>query len=77
MSLKCPYFAECGGCNKLNISYDDMYSHVSKRTSLERVHPEGRNLNDDIKNQINLLNIDGVYLLKESKRDYLYNDVFN
>ena len=23
MSLKCPYFAECGGCNKLNISYEE------------------------------------------------------
>ena len=57
----------------LNIDYNTMYSHVTKRTSLERVHPYGRNLSEDIKNKINSLNIDGVYLLKESKRNYIYN----
>ena len=49
--------------NLLNVSYDEMYKHVTKKTSLERVHPEGRNLNDEIKDKINDLNIDGVYLL--------------
>ena len=63
--------------NLLNISYDEMYKHVTKKTSLERVHPEGRNLNDDIKDKINALNIDGVYLLKESKRNYIYNDLLS
>ena len=61
----------------LDISYEEMYKHVSKRTSLERVHPEGRNLNDEVKDKINSLNIDGVYLLKESKRNYIYNDVLS
>ena len=28
----------------LNVSYDDMYKHVNKKTSIERVHPEGRRL---------------------------------
>ncbi|MBQ7790490.1 MAG: PASTA domain-containing protein [Bacilli bacterium] len=63
--------------NLLNISYDEMYKHVTKKTSLERVHPEGRNLNDEIKDKINDLNIDGVYLLKESKRNYIYNDLLS
>lgn len=61
----------------LNISYEEMYNHVNKRTSLERVHPEGRNLNDELKDKINSLNIDGVYLLKESKRNYIYNEVLS
>lgn len=61
----------------LNIDYEEMYKHVTKRTSLERVHPEGRNLTDEIKDQINNLNIDGVYLLKESKRNYIYNDTLS
>lgn len=61
----------------LNIEYETMYKHVTKRTSLERVHPYGRNLNDEIKNKINELNIDGVYLLKESKRNYIYKDVLS
>ena len=58
----------------LNVPYEEIYKHVTKRTSLERVHPEGRNLSNEIKDKINKLNIDGVYLLKESKRKYLYND---
>ena len=28
----------------LNTNYEDMYKHVTKKTSIERVHPEGRNL---------------------------------
>ena len=28
----------------LNVSYDEMYKHVTKKASVERVHPEGRNL---------------------------------
>ena len=61
----------------LNITYEEMYKHVTKRTSLERVHPEGRNLTNEIKEKINTLKIDGVYLLKESKRNYLYNDTLS
>ena len=36
----------------LNVSYDDMYKHVTKKTNIERVHPEGRRLNYDIANKI-------------------------
>lgn len=54
----------------LNISVDEMKKHVYKKTSIERVHPEGRNLNSEIANQINNLNYDGIYLLKEAKRYY-------
>ena len=28
----------------LGVSYEEMYRHVSKKTSIERVHPEGRQL---------------------------------
>ena len=48
----------------LNISYDEMYKHVSKKTSIERVHPEGRRLPYEIADKINSLNYDGVYLIK-------------
>lgn len=61
----------------LNVSYDEMYKHVSKRTSIERVHPEGRNLDSDTASKIKELDYDGVYLLKESKRDYKYNDLLS
>ena len=56
----------------LGVSYEDMYKHVSKKTSIERVHPEGRDLSYEIASRINELNYDGVYLLKETKRNYPY-----
>ena len=59
----------------LNVSYEDMLGHVSKKTSLERVHPEGRQLSFEIADRINSLNYDGVYLLKEAKRYYPYDNL--
>lgn len=57
----------------LNVSYDEMYAHVSKKTSIERVHPEGRRLSYEIADKIASLNLPGVYLVKESKRNYPYD----
>lgn len=59
----------------LGVSYEEMYRHVSKKTSIERVHPEGRQLSFEIADKINSLNYDGVYLLKESKRYYPYDNL--
>ncbi len=61
----------------LGVSYEEMYKHVSKKTSVERVHPEGRNLDYSIAEKIEALNYDGVYLLKESKRNYLYDGLLS
>ena len=58
----------------LNVSYDEMKKHVYKKTSIERVHPEGRKLSNEIADKITNLNIEGVYLVKEAKRTYPYND---
>ena len=57
----------------LNVSYEEMYAHVSKKTSIERVHPEGRRLSYEIADKIASLNISGVYLVKESKRNYPFD----
>ena len=57
----------------LNVSYEDMYKHVSKKTSIERVHPEGRKLSYEIADKIKALKLDGVYLVKESQRVYPYD----
>ena len=61
----------------LGVSYEEMYKHVSKKTSIERVHPEGRRLSYEIADKINELNYDGVYLLKESKRYYPYDKLLS
>lgn len=61
----------------LGVDYKEMYSHVSKKTSIERVHPEGRNLSYDIADKINSLNYEGVYLVKEAKRYYPYDTMLS
>lgn len=61
----------------LGSDYEDMLAHVSKKTSIERVHPEGRQLSYDIASQIGALEYDGVYLVKESKRYYPYGDTLS
>lgn len=60
--------------NILGISYDAMKKHVYKKTSIERVHPEGRRLSYDVAKKISDLKLDGVYLVKEAKRNYPYKD---
>ena len=57
----------------LNVSYEDMYKHINKKTSIERVHPEGRRLSYEIADKIKNLKLDGVYLVKESKRVYPFD----
>lgn len=54
----------------LRVTKEEMDKHVKKNTSIERVHPEGRQLSYEVANKIEELNIDGVYLVKESKRYY-------
>ena len=54
-----------------------MLKHVSKKTSIERVHPEGRGLSYDIAEAIDSLKLDGVYLVKESKRYYPYDNLLS
>lgn len=56
----------------LNVSYDAMKEHVYKNTSIERVHPFGRRLAYPVAEQIEKLKLEGVYLVRESKRSYPY-----
>ena len=61
----------------LGVPEEVIREHVYKTSSMERVHPEGRRLSYDIAEKINALNYDGVYLLKESKRYYPYDNLLS
>ncbi len=61
----------------LGVTKEEMLTHVNKKTSIERVHPEGRQLSYDIAEKIDNLNYDGVYLVKESKRYYPYGNTLS
>lgn len=63
--------------NILNVDEEVIRKHVYKKSSVEIVHPEGRQLSYDIADKINNLHYDGVYLLKEGKRYYPYNSLFS
>lgn len=56
----------------LGCSVNAIKEHIYKSSSIERVHPEGRQLDYEIADKINELNYEGVYLVKESKRYYPY-----
>lgn len=61
----------------LKADYNDIYKHVSKKTSIERIHPEGRRLNYKQADKINSYHLDGVYLIKESQRYYPNNNMLS
>lgn len=61
----------------LGVSLDEMKKHVYKKTSIERVHPEGRRLSNDVAERISSFNFEGVYLVKEAKRYYPYKDLLS
>ena len=61
----------------LGVSFDEMKEHVYKETSIERVHPEGRRLSYEVADKIEAFNFDGVYLVKESKRYYPYEEMLS
>lgn len=62
--------AEILGCN-----VNAIREHIFKSSSIERVHPEGRRLNYEQADAINNLGYEGVYLVKESKRIYPYEQL--
>lgn len=61
----------------LGSDYQDMLEHVSKKSSIERVHPEGRRLSYEVADKIADLKLPGVYLVKESKRYYPYDTLMS
>ena len=61
----------------LNVTKEEMDKHVKKNVSIERVHPEGRRLDYTIANKIENLHLDGVYLVRESKRYYPYGELLS
>ena len=63
--------------NILGITKEAKDKNVYKETSIERVHPEGRQLSFDIADKIDKLNYKGVYLVKESKRYYPNNEMLS
>ncbi|MBN9652752.1 stage V sporulation protein D [Halobacillus sp. GSS1] len=54
----------------LDMSEEKAYSHVTKVTSIERIHPEGRKISEAQAEAIQSLQMPGVYIAEDSKRYY-------
>ncbi len=61
----------------LGVDVSVIKEHLYKKSSIERVHPEGRRLSYEIADKIDALGYDGVYLVKESKRNYPYDSLLS
>lgn len=56
--------------NILECDIEAINEHIYKKSSIERVHPEGRRLTYEQADKIDALGYEGVYLVKEAKRVY-------
>ncbi|QAS51100.1 stage V sporulation protein D [Halobacillus litoralis] len=54
----------------LEMSVEKAYTHVTKVTSIERIHPEGRKISEQQAEAIQSLQMPGVYIAEDSERYY-------
>ncbi|HEX6594839.1 MAG TPA: stage V sporulation protein D [Bacillota bacterium] len=58
----------------LHLSYDQAYEYVTRNVMFANIHPEGRKISKEQENALRTLNMDGVYLAKDSKRSYPFGE---
>lgn len=58
----------------LDMSYEQAFDYVTQNEKSVQVHPEGRKITNEQETEIRQLQLDGVYLAKDSKRHYPYDD---
>ncbi|WP_077300404.1 stage V sporulation protein D [Virgibacillus pantothenticus] len=58
----------------LEMPEDEAFAYVTKNASSVNIHPEGRKINEKQEMAIRTLDMNGVYLSKDSKRHYPYGD---
>ncbi len=59
----------------LNVQSDLIETKISKKASIVRLSPEGRQISEDQARAINKLKMNGVYVVQDSKRYYPYNEL--
>ena len=59
----------------LEVSVEEAKRHVTNGVSIERIQPEGRKLSLEQVQAIQEANLDGVYLVNDVKRSYLYGNL--
>jgi stage V sporulation protein D (sporulation-specific penicillin-binding protein) len=54
----------------LGVDYNTLHEKITKKVSIQRIQPEGRQLSDEVSLRIHRLQLPGVYLIKDTKRYY-------
>ncbi|WP_047981354.1 stage V sporulation protein D [Ornithinibacillus contaminans] len=58
----------------LDMSVEKAYAYVTKSAMSVNIHPEGRKLSEEQEKALRTLNLEGVYLAKDSIRHYPFGD---
>lgn len=58
----------------LNVNVEVLKEKLEKKVSIQRISPEGRQLDDETSRRIQKLRLSGVYLIKDTKRYYPNNN---
>ena len=61
----------------IGMETNDLYEKINKKISIVRLNGKGRNISDGVAKEINLMNLEGVYLLQDSKRYYPYGTLLS
>ena len=61
----------------IGVEASKLYEKINKNISIVRLSGNGRNLNEEVAKKISLLNLEGVYLLQDSKRYYPYDNMLS
>ena len=57
------------------LSSDSILNKISKKTSIVKIFPEGKNITNEQATLISSLSDNGVYLVYDNKRYYPYNEL--
>ena len=58
----------------LNLDVNVLKEKLNKKVSIQRISPEGRQLDNQVASKIQILHLSGVYLIKDTKRYYPGNN---
>jgi len=61
----------------LNVDSNIIYNKITKKASIVRLSPEGRQINDEQASIIQDLELKGIYLVQDSKRYYPYEQMLS
>lgn len=63
--------------NILNAEYETIYKKITKKASIVRIYPEGKQISTAQAKTISSLNLKGVYLVQDSQRYYPYSTLLS